>query len=74
MRVINENTFQQEEQVKQILTHVKFLDTKIGDLIKEERHQIKQNNEADFNLKVSKYLLGNLLNCINNYNYEKTKK
>ena len=72
MRVINENTFPQEEQVKQILTHVKFLDTKIGDLIKEEKHQIKQNHEADFNLKVSKYLLGNLLNCINNY--EKTKK
>jgi hypothetical protein len=72
MRVINENTFPQEEQVKQILTYVKFLDTKIGDLIKEEKHQIKQNNEADFNLKVSKYLLEKLSNCITNY--EKIKK
>ena len=72
MKVINENTFPQEVQVKQILTHVKFLDTKIGDLIKEEKHQIAPNYDADFNLKVSRYLLGNLSNCITNY--EKIKK
>ena len=71
MRIVNETAFQQEEQVTQILTHVKFLDTKISDLIAENVFQINRDYKADFDLKVSKYLLKNLSNCMNNYKENK---
>ena len=71
MRIVNETVFKQEEQVKQILTHVKFLDTKIGDLIAENVHQINRDHEADFDLIVSRYLLETLSNCITNYKENK---